>query len=295
MSEINAQGRHLTVAVDGSDHALRAVAWAAAEAEARDSGLRIVHAWLPLPGPEGHATGLAEGRAVLDAAEERAREVAPELEIRSAYAADLVGTMIAEESSDAELFVVGSRGRGGFRSLLLGSTSLAAASVARCPVVVVRPPAEGDKALRPDGSVPPREVVAGIDVRDEADAVLGFAFAAAAAHPGTRVRVLHGWTMGASAIAGGPVFDEVAVEDAVTRALSEAVAGWTEKYPQVPVVRTAVHDAPAAALVDASERAQLTVVGRRSAGTSMGLRLGMVAHAVLLHAYGPVAVVPHDQ
>ncbi|MGR7002270.1 universal stress protein [Yinghuangia aomiensis] len=46
--------------------------------------------------------------------------------------------------------------------------------------------------------------------------------------------------------------------------------------------------------MDASERAQLTVVGRRSAGTSMGLRLGMVAHAVLLHAYGPVAVVPHE-
>lgn len=76
-----------------------------------------------------------------------------------------------------------------------------------------------------------------------------------------------------------------------THALAEASAGWSDKYPQVDVVRATSLEGPATALVEASAQAALTVVGRRKAGTSLGLKLGPTAHAVLC-TRGPVAVVP---
>lgn len=58
------------------------------------------------------------------------------------------------------------------------------------------------------------------------------------------------------------------------------------------MIRQPVHAPPGGVLVDASARAGLTVVGRKLTGSLLGLRLGPVAHAVLMHAHGPVAVVP---
>ncbi|MCF2533596.1 universal stress protein [Yinghuangia soli] len=287
MTTTGSPAPHITVAVDGSVHADQALRWAAAEAAARGLALRIVHAWLPMPTPGSRAAGRAESRKILDEAEVRARAYAPDVPVTTAEIADLVGSALAVESATAALLVLGSRGRGGFRSLLLGSNSLTAASIARCPVVVVR------EALPREDPGRIRDVVVGIDEKNAADDVLAFAFAEAAAHPAARLRVVHGWTMGASALAGGPVFDEDAVEAAVTRALAEVVAGWAEKYPQVEILRVTAHTQAAEALVEASADARLTIVGRRTGGTSLGLRLGPVAHAVLTHAHGPVAVVPY--
>ncbi|MDI2129521.1 universal stress protein [Yinghuangia seranimata] len=287
MDTHNPNAAHITVAVDGSTHAGEALRWAAQEARARGLALRIMHAWLPLPMPGGRAASLAESTSILDQAEVQARAFAPGLDVTTVSAADLVGAAIAEESTTAAMLVLGSRGRGGFRSLLLGSTSLTAAAIARCPVVIVR------EALPVEGPARVRDVVVGLDLDDVAADVLAFAFEEAAAHPAAGLRVLHGWTTGASAVAGGPVFDKAAVEEAATRSLAEATAGWSEKYPQIDILRAVAHDAPAAALVGASRHAALTVVGRRRSGTSLGLKLGPVAHAVLLHAHGPVAVVPY--
>ncbi|WP_436791307.1 universal stress protein [Yinghuangia sp. YIM S10712] len=277
---------HITVAVDGSAHAEAAVRWAAREATARHLPLRIVNAWLPLPLPGGRPVTSEESLDILEKAASAARESAPGVEVTTYDVADLVGSALATESETATMLVLGSRGRGGFRSLLLGSTSLAAATLARCPAVIVRnSPADDEPA--------PRDVVLGLDLRDADAAVLQFAFETTAARPGARLRIVHGWTMGASAVAGGPVFDSDAVHQAVTRELAEVCAGWSEKYPQVELLRTTVRATPAAALVDASADAALTIVGRRIAGTSTGMRLGSVAHAVLLHAESPVAVVPY--
>ncbi|NUU23512.1 MAG: universal stress protein, partial [Streptomycetaceae bacterium] len=278
---------HVTVAFDGSRWSDEAIRWAAQEAGLRGLPLRIVNAWLPLPMPGGRAVSLAESRALLDAAEVRAHVYGNGIAVSVVSAADTVGATLAAESESCAMLVLGSRGRGGFRSLLLGSTSLTAASVARCPVVVVRDPAP---TVDPG---PASDVVLGLEPRQPADELLDFAFTAAAARSGRRLHGITAWTVAESARDGGPILDRDAIETAVTRAADEALAGWRTKYPEVEVRRTVVHASPAGALVEASEWAALTVVGRRHAGTPLGLRLGTVAHAVLLHAHGSVAVVPY--
>ena len=82
---------------------------------------------------------------------------------------------LVQEAETSELLVVGSRGRGGFAGLLLGSTSTSVAMHAACPVVVVR--GIEDEAAVPASSS--RHVIVGVDGSKLSDAALEFAFHAA--------------------------------------------------------------------------------------------------------------------
>lgn len=93
-------------------------------------------------------------------------------------------------------------------------------------------------------------------------------------------------------LSGGPVLDRAAAAESARRTLMELTAGWTEKYPQVEVVREPVSGSASRTLVTASATAALTVVGRRKGGESLGLGLSPVAQTTVTHALGPVAVVP---
>jgi nucleotide-binding universal stress UspA family protein len=110
----------IVVGVDASPGALRALAWAADEARMRLASLQVVHAY-------------------------QAQALAAPLYFPSQEA--LPGGALVELSADADLLVVGSRGRGGFTSLLLGSVSHAAVLHAPCPVVVIPPGAEDRKPV----------------------------------------------------------------------------------------------------------------------------------------------------
>jgi nucleotide-binding universal stress UspA family protein len=88
-----------------------------------------------------------------------------------------------------------------------------------------------------------------------------------------------------------PLVDWDAVQADEREVLAERLAGWSEKYPDVPVHRLVVRDRPAHALVDESGRAQLVVVGSRGRGGFTGLLMGSVSQALLHHAHCPVAVV----
>ncbi|MEV6164525.1 universal stress protein [Streptomyces sp. NPDC052052] len=273
-------------AVDGSSHSLEALDWAAHEAVRRALPLVIVHARTPdrRTDPE---TQKRESQELLDRSVHRVSEITPGLRPSALAPLDYPSAALTSLSRDASLVVVGSRGLGGFRSLMLGSDSLATASMAVCPVVVVRSGASEGEAAEECG-----DVVAGVAADESSEPVLEFAFATAATRPGARLRVVHGWTMFSSMLSGGPVFDREAAAGAATRSLAELTAGWREKYPQVEVVREPVTGPAARALVTASETAALTVVGRRRGGESLGLGLSPVAQTTLTHALGPVAVVP---
>ncbi|MBA6433720.1 universal stress protein [Streptomyces sp. GMR22] len=135
----------VVVGVDGSDAASDALDWAAELAGRRGLPLRVVHASL-WERYEGYIPGTAADRpaerlhseAVLAAAAERAGRRVPTLKVMTDLAADDAVTALLRAGKSAEALVVGSRGRGEFASLLLGSVGLGIAARAQCPVVVVR-------------------------------------------------------------------------------------------------------------------------------------------------------------
>jgi nucleotide-binding universal stress UspA family protein len=135
----------IVVGIDGSEASRDALRWAHEEARLRGASLRLVHVWVyPYLGPR---TGVHEPRELMEG--DAAALLADELQRFRAEVPDgvTVETRLLEgspadglvaESRDADLVVVGTRGRGGFSTLLLGSVSSAVAHHAHCPVVLVR-------------------------------------------------------------------------------------------------------------------------------------------------------------
>ncbi|MFJ2093119.1 universal stress protein [Streptomyces sp. NPDC087901] len=277
-------------AVDGSTHSYDALDWAAREAAGRGLPLMIVHVRL-LTRRTGQEAQQREAEELLAQSVRRVNETVPGLSPTTLAPLDFPSAALVALSRDASLVVVGSRGLGGFRSLMLGSNSLATASMAKCPVVVIHSgqpdgePGEGAQEIF-------RDVVAGVAADESSEAVLEFAFETAASRPGARLRIVHGWTMFSSMLSGGPVFDRDAAAGAAERSLAELTAGRREKYPQVEVMKEPVNGSASRTLVTASATAALTVIGRRKGGEALGLGLSPVAQTTLTHALGPVAVVP---
>jgi nucleotide-binding universal stress UspA family protein len=146
--------RPVVVGVDHSAGAREALRFALSESRLRGASLRAVHAWQP---PfAGAGFGFTEGayradelselmaaaEAALDAAIEEAITDAGEVEIERRVIEGAPAGVLVEQSRGAELLVVGSRGLGGFRGLLLGSVSQQCAQHAACPVVIVHAPAD---------------------------------------------------------------------------------------------------------------------------------------------------------
>lgn len=140
----------IVVGVDGSAEAERATQWAIAEARLRGDKVVLVHAW-QFPGV-AMTTYAAEslpvfGRADLEqlAADVLARSATaaaafdPEAEIETRLVEGHPGSALADASRAARMLVVGSRGLGGFKGMLLGSVSTSCAHHAQCPVVIVPP------------------------------------------------------------------------------------------------------------------------------------------------------------
>ncbi|MEU3223058.1 universal stress protein [Streptomyces sp. NPDC006976] len=277
-------------AVDGSSHSMEALDWAAREAVVRGLPLLVVHV-RQLGRRTGQEAQEQEARELLAAAVRQVARTAPGLRPSTLAPLDFPSAALVSLSRDASLLVLGSRGLGGFRSLMLGSNSLATASMAKCPVVIVHGGRADDDPERASGEGF-RDIVAGVAADESSEEVLDFAFETAAVRPGARLRIVHGWTMFSSMLSGGPVFDRDAAADAAERSLAELTAGRRAAYPQVEVMKEPVNGSATRTLVTASATAALTVIGRRRGGESLGLGLSPVAHTTLTHAMGPVAVVP---
>ena len=134
------------VGVDGSPESREALAFALAEARQRGARLQVIHAW-SFPNAEGEIQQLAAEAAhqplaqaaqdTLDATLGAASEHAADVEIDARTVEGHPAQVLVDAARDADLLVVGSRGRGGFAGLLLGSVSGQCVHHAGCPVVVV--------------------------------------------------------------------------------------------------------------------------------------------------------------
>ncbi len=284
----------IVVGVDGSESALQATRWAAREATQRGADVRLVHVrQLPLllPPEDLYAQELTEqGRTWLSAARDVARQVSADIDIHIQVRTGQPGEELVAETEDAGLVVVGSRGLGGFRSLLLGSVANALTAHARCPVVVIRG--------RTVGAAPPDSgpVVVGADGSPGSDNALAFALAAAAAR-GVAVVAVLAWTYEGLADAWLPAtavvdWDEIAA--AQRRLFADQLAKARADHPDVLVRTAQFRGRPADGLLDHADGAQLVVVGAHGRHRFPGGGLGSTSYTVLHHAPCPVAVVGEE-
>lgn len=136
----------IVVGIDGSDGAARALRFAAEEASLRGADLRIVAVWnVPAAYYAGEAMAPAMpidhfGKSMQTTAERQVEECLagyPDLKTHLIVTEGTPAQVLVEKSERAEMLVVGSRGLGGFRGLMLGSVGQQCAHHANCPVVIV--------------------------------------------------------------------------------------------------------------------------------------------------------------
>jgi len=138
----------IVVGVDGSEPSKDALRWALEEARLRNAELVAVHAWQPVaaipePGPAPGFDMVNVLPEVEEAAERLVNAVVDEVagDDRTVQRIAREGRtveVLADAAQDADLLVVGSRGVGGFRALLLGSVSQQLAHHAPCPLLIHR-------------------------------------------------------------------------------------------------------------------------------------------------------------
>jgi nucleotide-binding universal stress UspA family protein len=264
MAPQRAQQGPVVVGVDGSAASLAGVAVAAREAALRGRRLALVHAdsWTTqLAGSDGDPVELrADPEGILKEAVDYATGLSP-ARVTSEVVPGEPGAILAAQSRTADLVVVSHRGAGGFLGLRMGSVAIAVCAQARCPVLVVR-----------GTPLPNGYVVVGVDGSTANRAAVGFAFAEAQVR-GARLLAVHSRT---------------GAEDPLAAMEPE----WVRRYPTVPFELEVSRTRATGALVAASERAQLVVVGTRGHGRRPVLPFGSVTHALLHHSACPVAVVP---
>ena len=286
------------VGVDSSAGADTALRWAADFAAARGRELQIVHGMNLIEGSTAVGTFVVMTPAVTDAVHtaaktimERARElvheIAPELRVSTVLTADSAAGLLVAHSADAYAVVLGAAGSAGTVAHL-GSTLLAVTAHAHGTVIVVRTDPDADDTVHTGGPV-----VVGIDGGPVSEAAIGVAFAEAAERRTSlvAVHVWSDWDFGQFAGRDHLHLPDVDLGEAEPAILAERLAGWQEKYPDVPVTREISRFAPAAELQRWSKSAQLVVVGNRGRGGFTGLLLGSTAHSLVQHAYCPVMVV----
>lgn len=143
----------ILVGIDGSEFSMRALQWAVEEAKLRDAALHVVTAFqshedyfftaegLSLVGApqleEWAAAARGEAERLLSDTVARSDAEGAGLEVEREVVSGPAVPALVERSKDADLLVLGSRGRGGLRELLLGSVSHQCAQHAHCPVVII--------------------------------------------------------------------------------------------------------------------------------------------------------------
>ena len=279
----------ILVGVDGSTRSDAAVRWAAIDAANHNEDLTLITVlqrddlsvrnehYVPRLRRlrRLHATAmLTRAHEIAEAAVGTRRRM-PTIRTEFVFASP-VPALVAE-SKNARMVVVGCRGTGILDRLTLGSVSTGLIHHAHCPVAVVH-----DEGPTP---APHARVLLGIDGSPASELATAIAFDEASRRRAPLTAV-HAW---ADATGIGHL-NWTIDEDLGREALSERLAGWHERYPDVAVTpKLIAHDADRW-LVNHSDRAQLVVVGSHGRGGFAGMLLGSVSSTVVHAARVPVIV-----
>ncbi len=225
------------------------------------------------------------GQAIADEAVAIAHHLRPALQVETRVLHGDPRQALVDISGHAHLMVIGSRGRGAFRSKVLGSVSAAVSRDADCPVIVCRPP-------RHEAEL---GVLVGADGTAESVPIIEFAFLQASLRD-LPLTVVH------------CVWDEIAAVHGVAPAapgesgleeqrllLAESVAGMSAKFPEVTVHLRLAHGLAEDCLTTRSGDWNLIVVGRHPVDTLFQLFTGSIATAVVERAHTTVVVVPQSE
>lgn len=278
----------IVVGLDGSSHGEAALRWALPEAGRHGVPIVAVMAWTYLDqhhagdgGGFDPAYGEEQARAALRATVERAVGPAEAEGVEQRVVCDLPARALLAAGGDAGLLVVGARGLGGFKALLLGSVTERVLEHAPCPVAVVR----GDDA-GPDG----RPVVAGVDGSEVSEGALRWAAREARARRAP-LQVVHAWQV---PYVVAPTAEEIvpAMEESarhvLDRALSDPAVAGLEVEGHLPCAN------PASALLDLAAGAAVVVVGSRGLSRFGRVLLGSASRQLAHHAPCPTVVVPAE-
>ncbi len=264
----------VVVGSDGSGESLHAVEWAAAEAARRSAPLRIVSvmavpAHVPAVGDSPVSLDDLMGSIYyqsLDTTAEHAAAVAPDLAIDTELRTGSPGQVLADEAAAASMLVVGAYGVGGYAQPGAGPEARYVTLHAPCPIAVIRDP----------GGVEHGEIVVGVRNADDAEAALRFAFEE------TTLRKAHLTVVHACDEHSPPAGH-----------LTESVASWRRRFPQVAVSVKEIDGRPGRILAAYSGFTDLIVVGRHD-GPNRNICHGSAEQALLNHAQAPIMIVPSD-
>ena len=264
----------ILVGYDGSPGSEQALRWAAREARWRGTVLTVCHARSPEQAGAVSGDGRASDHlpATGDQDLAKALRFAQELmrpgQARPLLAAGPAGRVLCEHSADADMVVVGARGRGGLPGMLLGSVGQQVCAHACGRVVVVR------GHWHPAAEYAPGPVVVGADGSAGSRAVIAFATeeAALAAVP----------LLAVCALSDSP--GSLGGASRMQEAFDHEIALREKEYPELTILRQVSLGQPRTALLQATSGAQLLIVGSRGRGGLEGMLLGSVSQAMLHHA-----------
>ncbi|MGE0306668.1 MAG: universal stress protein [Acidimicrobiia bacterium] len=295
--------RRIVVGIDGSPGSQIALRWAVREAKIAAAGVAgsapvgidAIGVW-NYPVVAGAPGAVIPVRPMADQGADTMRNLQECIDGLGAEAKDVpidtivaeggAAQMLCEAAKDADLLVVGTRGSGRIRRLILGSVSNQVIHHSPCPVALIPP--EAVEALEP--SAAGGTVIVGVDGSEAAAHALKWA-AAEGARRNWPVDVVYAWEPFVPfGRAGSYVDDDAMAADAqvvLDRVMFDAFGG---DVPAHVHARTAPGD-PSQVLVDAAGPSDVLVVGTRGRGGFLGLHLGSVATHCAHHTRSPLVLV----